>query len=315
MKDARGLMNPAFVPIYSRILDVLRQRIASGRYRVGEALPTEADLVAEFEVSRHTVRAALQCLVAEGLVERSAGRGTFLKRGGAGGGEWSIGGIEDIIDVGFSGAYDVKAVRYVSARNNPRAAATLDVPPRARLLHVSAVRSTRDGPFAYSNLFFPEEIGSRLPQHLFAERPLVLLIEEYCGLPPFRTRQVASAKTADPHSAQVLGVAPGHPLLVAERTHFARNGRALQYSHVEYRTDRYQQVIYFSRRDEGPYRSPKEREAMFKHRGNDEAEPAASGPARAHSSKRGGKSSGTHARRATAPASAKPKTGRRAVVS
>ncbi|HKU93919.1 MAG TPA: GntR family transcriptional regulator [Vineibacter sp.] len=315
MKDARGLTGPAFVPIYSRILDVLRQRIASGRYRVGEALPTEADLVAEFEVSRHTVRAALQCLVAEGLVERTAGRGTFLKRGGAGGGEWSIGGIEDIIDVGFSGAYDVKSVRYVSARSSMRAATALDVPPRARLLNVSAVRSTREGPFAFSNLYFSEEIGSRLPENLFAERPLILLVEEYCGLPPFRTRQVASAKLADMPSAQVLGVPVGHPLLIAERTHFARNGRALQYSHVEYRTDRYQQVIYFSRRDEGPYRPPKEREAMFRHRDENEGEPGSSEPARRRSPKTGGKASGSHARRATAPASQKPKAGRRAVVS
>ena len=257
------MMTRTFVPIYARILDTLRQRIADGVYRVGESLPTEAELVLEFNVSRQTVRSALQNLVAEGTVERTAGRGTFLKRGGADGGEWNIGGIEDIIDIGFSGAYAVKSVQTVTAARNARIAGVLDVPATGRMLNVRATRSTQEGPFAYSSLYFPEEIGERLPRHLFDQRPLVLLVEEYCGIPAFRSRQVASATLADRSVAKVLGVEVGAPLLVLERTHFARNGRPFQFARVLYRTDRYQQVVYFSRRDEGPYRTPQQRAAQM----------------------------------------------------
>ena len=137
------MMTRTFVPIYARILDTLRQRIADGVYRVGESLPTEAELVLEFNVSRQTVRSALQNLVAEGIVERTAGRGTFLKRGGADGGEWNIGGIEDIIDIGFSGAYAVKSVQTVTAARNARIAGVLDVPATGRMLSVRATRSTQ----------------------------------------------------------------------------------------------------------------------------------------------------------------------------
>ncbi len=257
-------MTRTFVPIYARIIDTLRQRIAKGVYRVGESLPTEAELVLEFNVSRQTVRSALQNLVAEGIVERTAGRGTFLKRGGAAaGGEWNIGGIEDIIDIGFAGSYAVKAVQMVTAARNARIAGVLDVAPTGRMLNVRATRSTQEGPFAYSSLYFPEEIGRRLPRHLFDQRPLVLLVEEYCGIPAFRSRQVASATLADRGVARVLGVKVGEPLLVLERTHFARNGRPFQFARVLYRTDRYQQVVYFSRRDEGPYRTPQQRAAQM----------------------------------------------------
>lgn len=257
------MMTRTFVPIYARILDTLRQRIAEGVYRVGESLPTEAELVLEFNVSRQTVRSALQNLVAGGIVERTAGRGTFLKRGGSGGGEWNIGGIEDIIDIGFSGSYAVKSVQTVTAARNARIAGVLGVPPGGRMLNVRATRSTREGPFAYSSLYFPEEIGERLPRHLFDQRSLVLLVEEYCGIPAFRSRQVASATLADRSVAKVLDVAIGEPLLVLERTHFARDGRPFQFVRVLYRTDRYQQVVYFSRRDEGPYRTPQQRAAQM----------------------------------------------------
>ena len=257
------MMTRTFVPIYARILDTLRQRIAEGVYRVGESLPTEAELVLEFDVSRQTVRSALQKLVAEGIVERTAGRGTFLKRGGAAGGEWNIGGIEDIIDIGFLGAYAVKSVQMVTAARNARIAGVLDVPATGRMLNVRATRSIAEGPFAYSSLYFPEEIGEGLPRHLFDQRSLVLLVEEYCGIPAFRSRQVASATLADRSVAKVLGVEVGEPLLVLERTHFARNGRPFEFARVLYRTDRYQQVVYFSRRDEGPYRTPQQRAAQM----------------------------------------------------
>lgn len=55
-----------------------RDEIVSGRWAVGERIPTEAALVAEFGVGRNTVREALQSLVHAGLLRREQGRGTFV---------------------------------------------------------------------------------------------------------------------------------------------------------------------------------------------------------------------------------------------
>ena len=62
---------------------------------------------------------------------------------------------------------------------------------------------------------------------------------------------------------------PTEAELVLERTHFARKGRPVQFARVLYRTDRYQQVVYFSRRDEGPYRTPQQRAAQMEEVGGD----------------------------------------------
>nr|WP_163501376.1 phosphonate metabolism transcriptional regulator PhnF [Halomonas socia] len=62
-------------PIYRQLADTLASEVR-GEYSAGDLLPSESELAARFAVNRHTVRRALDELVAEGLVTRHQGRGT-----------------------------------------------------------------------------------------------------------------------------------------------------------------------------------------------------------------------------------------------
>ena len=62
---------------YARVKQFLKDGLGSGRWPPGALMPSEADLVAQFAVSRMTVSRALRELQAEGLVQRSQGLGTF----------------------------------------------------------------------------------------------------------------------------------------------------------------------------------------------------------------------------------------------
>src|SRR3982074_2748920 len=63
-----------------RVYAALHQSIVAGRWDVGAQLPSEAELVKQFGVSRITVGRAVKDLQAAGMVERRAGAGTFVKR-------------------------------------------------------------------------------------------------------------------------------------------------------------------------------------------------------------------------------------------
>lgn len=65
-------------PLYEQIARVIRERIADSTYE--RRIPGESVLAAEFDVSRPTVRSALNILAAEGLVRAVRGRGTFVTR-------------------------------------------------------------------------------------------------------------------------------------------------------------------------------------------------------------------------------------------
>src|SRR4051794_38734699 len=66
-------------PLWFQIKERLRRSIAGGTLAAGDRLPTEHELMAMSGVSRTTVRAALQALENEGLVERVRGRGTYVR--------------------------------------------------------------------------------------------------------------------------------------------------------------------------------------------------------------------------------------------
>jgi GntR family transcriptional regulator, arabinose operon transcriptional repressor len=66
-------------PLYAQILHFYRVRILSGEFPVGTQLPTEMEIAQQHQMSRGTVRQALNMLVTEGLLERIQGRGTFVR--------------------------------------------------------------------------------------------------------------------------------------------------------------------------------------------------------------------------------------------
>src|SRR5512132_3202484 len=65
-------------PKYQKVYATLRREIESGRWKPGDRLPSEADLVRSFDTSRITVGRAVRDLQAEGLVQRRAGSGTYV---------------------------------------------------------------------------------------------------------------------------------------------------------------------------------------------------------------------------------------------
>ena len=66
------------VPLYVRVANAIREAVVAADLKPGDALPPECLLVRDFEVSRVTLRKAVDLLASEGLVVRRQGLGTFL---------------------------------------------------------------------------------------------------------------------------------------------------------------------------------------------------------------------------------------------
>lgn len=89
---------PRRTPRYEVIRRTLLEDISSGRYPVGSKLPTEVELCAAFETSRHTMREAIRSLTEQGLIMRRPGAGTVvLRRSPPVGFTQEIGALPDLL--------------------------------------------------------------------------------------------------------------------------------------------------------------------------------------------------------------------------
>ena len=233
--------------MYEQIANALRDRISCGIYPESQILPPEMLLLAEFNVSRHTIREAMKSLVAEGLIERKAGRGTLVSPRSRLGGKWGVRSINDLIGEFNDSQIVVLKRGIVAARSFPGIAGLFSLRPNGSLYSIQRVINLKQGPTAFHRLFTRVRYASRIPKDELGYKPLIGQIEHYCRVQAFRTHQVASAIEATPEVAKLLGVRRGTSMLILKRTYLTQDDQPVEYTELVCRPDRYEQTVDFYR--------------------------------------------------------------------
>jgi GntR family transcriptional regulator len=194
---------------YRAIADELRRRVEGGELAAGALLPSESELSIAYDVSRVTVRKALELLRDEGLIDARQGFGWFVATAPVRQSLGRLGTIEDqLAELGVDSERRVVGFRFVAA------------PPRARqVLGVDSVLEVRrvnraDGqPFARVTVWCPEDVGSRLSRADVEASPFYELV----GVPLGGATQTIGAAAAGADDAALLAVPVGSPVLRCER--------------------------------------------------------------------------------------------------
>ena len=235
--------------MYQQVANVLRDRIAYGIYPKDELLPPEMLLLSEFNVSRHTIREAMRMLVSEGLIERSPGRGTIVSPPSRTRGNWGIKSLNDLIGEFEESQIVVLKRASRTARRFPQIADILGTDRKSSMFLVQRIISVDDGPIALHTVFTHTKYSSRIPRQKIGQQAMIGLIEEHCRVQASRTRQIATAVTADAQTAKLLGVRVGSPMLLLKRIYTSSDDEPIQYSELLCRPDRYYHTVDFHRTD------------------------------------------------------------------
>lgn len=233
-------------PLYHQILLVLRQQIEDGLYRTGDRLPGEFELASRFDVSRITVKRALNELVRLGLVKREQGRGTTVTARSAplSFRATASGRIENLRDMGLETQARLLAFDYVSATAN--VAEALEIQIGETVQRAVRVRSIGGEPFSYLISFVPERIGRSYEAGDLDASPLLSLIEA-TGAVVARAHQSITATLADTEMASELKIDIGAPLLIIRRVVFDANDIPVEYLEANYRPNRYEMSMELNR--------------------------------------------------------------------
>ncbi|MBF8189194.1 GntR family transcriptional regulator [Nonomuraea sp. K274] len=224
------------VPAHVQIERWLLESISSGEMAPGDRLPGERELAGRLGVSRMTLRQALATLERDGVLIRLPGRsgGAFVAEPRI---ECDLTGLAGFTEQMRRAHLRAEARILVAATvPAPRAVArALEVPVGSPVHEVARVRSAGRSPVALERSYF-RDLPGLLAQDLGGS--LYTLLATRYDLEPRTAVEHLAPVTARPAEAAELGVAPGTPLMLIERTAYAADGTPVEFARDLFRPDR-----------------------------------------------------------------------------
>lgn len=237
------------LPIYVQLENLVRDKIDNGDWAPGIMLPSERQLCDTYGIARMTVRQAISNLVAEGLLTRTQGRGTFVARPRLRQPLSKLTSFtEDMRDRGLLGSTRLLMQEQMAA--SPEIAAVLAIAVGAPVLQIQRLRSANGHPMALETSTLRGDITAPLRHEDLEHQSLYRLLEERCGVRMLRASQELEAGIAGEAEARLLEVAPGAPVLrIQRRSLVLWQGQEVlcEYVRSTYRSDRYRFYVELER--------------------------------------------------------------------
>jgi GntR family transcriptional regulator len=166
------------LPLWAQLEGELRRRLAAGAFT--ERFPTDRELVEAYDVSRNTVREAVDRLCAEGLLERRRGLGTFVRAAEF---EQPTGALYSLFrSIEAQGVPQTSRVLQLEQCGDAVAARRLDLAPDAPLVLLSRLRCAGDEPLALDRVWLPADIARPLLDADFSRTALYDELAARCGV-------------------------------------------------------------------------------------------------------------------------------------
>jgi GntR family transcriptional regulator len=233
MFDAKLLEPENSTPLYIQLANHLREQIHSGGIRSGDAIPSERDLSDLIGASRVTVRKAIDRLIAEGLLFRRQGSGTFVSTQIEAEGSFLTGFTED------AGARGDKPDTIWITKDlsvpSEEEALMLELTGDEQVIRLGRVRLANGEPLAIEYAVVPASI---LPDPSLISDSLYQVLNT-SGHRPVTGTQKIRASFASATEAELLSVCQGAEILRIERLTRQADGRPVEFTRSAYRGDRY----------------------------------------------------------------------------
>jgi GntR family transcriptional regulator len=227
------------IPLYHQINLALRRMIDERIIPPGSVLPPETEISHAYGVGRQTVRRAIARLVDANLVERYAGRGTFVRNNA----ERSSFHLDRSFsqharDLGMT-PHSITICQDENVIDNdssPQLLTNVGDP----CLNLERVRYGDQNPICYQSTSVLIRRCPGLVENDFERKSLYEVLAKDYGLIITRIEHLIRAVAADNYRSELLDIDPGSPLLFVATAAYLENGEIIEVTTSYYRADRYE---------------------------------------------------------------------------
>lgn len=218
----------ARLPMYRQIADAIREKISQGEYKVGEALPSEAQLRELFSVSRVTIRQALKLLIENDELESVQGSGTYVKENKVNYDIYQQSSFQEKwahLDVATHSdvlAFEIQKASLVMAEH-------LDIAENEHIFYVKRVRYIDNNPIAVEETWLPVALFPDLSYQVMQQSKYDF-IENTKGLTIDRSEQELVPILPTKDIADYLNTEEGVPIIEKRSRGYLKGDIVFEYS-------------------------------------------------------------------------------------
>ncbi len=227
-------------PAYQRIQRSIRQQVASGGLKPGDAVASERELAKTHRVSLMTARHALAGLEQEGMVERRRGAGTFVAPQ-----RIHFNKLMSYTEQRASRgrAAVSKLITAKIGEGEEEIAARLGLPAASKIIKIDRVRHASEEPFALETCYLPAERFPGLVREPLGRGSLFAMLENDFDVRLTYADEEVDATAADARVAQALHVPKGAPVMRIRQVIYSSNAKPVIYVVGFYRAERHSLFI------------------------------------------------------------------------
>jgi GntR family transcriptional regulator len=227
------------VPIYYQLKNIIFEKIARGEYSEGSIIPSERELVDVLNISRMTVRQAINQLVNEGILYREKGKGTFVSKTKIE--QKNIMSFSDIVST-KGRTPSTKVLRFSREEATQEIREFLGLNEKQLVYNIKRLRLADNIPVGIEQNYIPEMYCPGLEKYDLTSSLYKLIKEEYLHVISYVDNIVEAAKPSK-EEKDLLNIPLNIPVLNISSVMFTESGLKLQYERSVYRADEYKYNI------------------------------------------------------------------------
>lgn len=224
------------IPLYYQLKEILKKQIEDGEIKDGEMIPSERELIEIYQISRPTVRQAINELVNSGLLIRRQGYGTFVNKPKRS--QWCLESLTS-----FSEENEKKGL---STKTKVLTMKEIDSTPElyslfsknySRYYYIERLRFVEDQPVVLVSTYIPTEIAPNLHMENLAERSLYDILQNRYHLHIDYAERSLEAVIVDSNDYELLGISPNSPIQLVKTIAYLENNDVFEYTISRFRGD------------------------------------------------------------------------------
>lgn len=232
----------SYLPLHLQLKNKIEKQITDGEFL--DQIPSEREFMNKFDISRSTVREAINLLVREGILEKRHGKGTFVS-------------VKPLHDWLGNLSSTTETIRHIGMKPGAKLITHYKTTPPTYIQEqtgfkeayfIKRVRFANDIPIGVERHYYPVAIGEELIKYDLDNATLYDLVQHELGIQFAEADQTISSGQMLQDDLDYLDIPPDTNVLIAERVIQDQAGTIIEMEEAFYRSDMYMFKIKLSRK-------------------------------------------------------------------